>query len=173
MTTIRVSKFVLNMLLILVLLAIPMRAVDSAPAQPAAFRYANGIVLAPNASLPIFRVSTPAVTGPGTFGLSLNLTGVGRGANDAAQPDDYRGHPRFSILNETNHTVMEQFGATGGFYAYNPDRAFSTSGKLPDPLPTLDAADAKRMACLFLLDNPSLVTKTNNLQIPALTLESV
>ena len=45
--------------------------------------------------------------------------------------DAYNGHPRFTGVNEKNHTILEQFGATGGFYAYEPTRAFGDGSVVP------------------------------------------
>lgn len=152
-------------LTVLLLIAGSLATADWASAQPALYSYANGIKLTAGSSLPIFLVARPAVTPDGTSSLVQNFSAI-----YARQPigeDRYRGHARFSILNENNNTLLEQFGATGGFYAYNPSRAFGQI--LPDPLPELTPGTAQMLACRFLYLNPGLVPASSNLQIPGLS----
>jgi len=126
------------------------------------YSYANGIQLAATSTLPIFGLSAITVNQEVTNSLSQHFGNIyARTGFDIGQ-DTYKGGTRFTGANETNNTIIEQFGATGGFYAYNPTRAFG-DGVLQDT--TLDAANAQYLACLFLI-NKGLNSPTADIVIP-------
>jgi hypothetical protein len=159
-------KRLLVVALILFMVATSAGAVNPVKAQPTVYQYANGI-MPPDSLLPLFQVITPDVTGAGTLDLSMSLSGIYSRTNPPPQEDGYRGIRRFSILNQTNGTLMEQYGATGGFYAFNPSRAFG----IGNPAPQLNPATAQLLACQLMLNNPALITLANNLQIPGLAVQ--
>jgi hypothetical protein len=154
-------------LLVLCLLAVTVLTPGSASAQPVVYTYANGIKLAAGTSLPIYHVITPAIDKASTSNLAQAFDGVYDRLIDP-QTDMYRGHSRFNILNQNNNTILEQFGATGGFYAYNPTRAF---GNTNPPTVALDGTQAQKLACQFMDANPTLITQSNDLTIPGLLIK--
>lgn len=105
----------------------------------------NGIWLEAGLPLPVFRFATPQVSGDGALGLAQWFEGLG---TPELQADSYLGNPRFTVLNESSNSLLEQYGATGGFYAYNPDEAFAET-----PRGGVDTVIAQIQACNFLLQN--------------------
>ena len=113
-----------RLFLIPVLLAFTLGFATPAASQPM-YTYANGVQLAAMATLPFYHISTMAVSESTTLAVTRNFSGITGGFTP--QMDAIKGYNRFSIFNDANHTVLEQYGATSGFYAYNPDQAFSNS----------------------------------------------
>jgi hypothetical protein len=128
--------------------------------------YTNGIQIDPGALLPIFSVSSIPVNSDVTESVSENFLGIFDGSNplpDAGE-DAMNGYPRFTYLNEANNTLLEQFSATGGFYAYNPANAFGNENPAGGGVPAAD--DAKHLACLFLSNHPLLLPGHDFLEVP-------
>jgi hypothetical protein len=156
----------MNVLIVLLLLAGFLGTAGSVSAQLAVYNYGNNLTLPAGTPLPIFQVTSPTVTPGGTSSLALNFANIYVSGQDPGE-DMVRGYTRFSFPNEGNNTLLEQFGATGGFHAYNPGRAFGQV--LPDLTRELDPGAAQAMACYLLAIKPGLVTPSNNLQIPGLS----
>lgn len=118
------------------------------PAEPAAsgFLTSNGIWLETNTPLPVFQFLPAQVTGDGSVALASLFSAIGDG--QSPNPDVYNGRPRFTVFNPETDTVLEQYGATGGFYAFNPSAAFTETMR-----GTIDPAQAQYLACIFLQDN--------------------
>src|SRR5450759_3810536 len=151
-----------RLFLIPVLLAFTLGFATPAASQPM-YTYANGVQLAAMAQLPFYHVSSLAVNTDTVQAVTRNFSGITGGSTP--KMDTINGHSRFSLFNDTNKTVLEQYGATGGFYAYNPDQAFSNS-EGGNPLPALYVED---YACNFILGHPSLVPTETDLIIPGLS----
>ena len=160
------ARRITHLILIPILLALSLGSASPATSQYI-YTYANGVQLSIAAQLPVFHVISPMVTAKGAQVLTQNFSNI-YARTLTPQPDTTNGHARFSILNQTNDTILEQFGATGGFYAYNPDRAFGNSmgGTTPN------AADAQMLACRFLSNHQSsLVSSEADLSIPGLSVQ--
>ncbi len=96
--------------------------------------------------LPVFRLTKPPVSNDTTQQLGGALEGIGRAA--PAGQDEFRGKSRFFRLNEQNRTVLTQYEASGGFFAYDLDGLGRET-----PAGAVDAEAAKRLACQFLTNN--------------------
>lgn len=152
----------IRLFLIPVLLTFSLGFATPAASQPM-YTYANGVQLAPMATLPFYHINTIAVTMNSVPVLTRNFSGIAGGTTP--QLDAINGKNRFSIFNATNNTVLEQYGATGGFYAYNPGQAFNnTTGGTPPA-----ALDAEALACNFILGHAALVPTETDLIIPGLS----
>jgi hypothetical protein len=119
----------------------------SSLAQRPAFITANGYVLQQGSSLPIYRFNPPVVDPTDTTApLSQRFEGISN--RQAVDEEDYLGRPRFSVVNEERGSLLTQYGATGGFYA------FGLEGIAPEtPVGKVNPELAQRQACLFLLSN--------------------
>lgn len=119
----------------------------STSAQRPAFVTANGFVLQQGSSLPIYRFNAPIVDPADTTApLSQRFEGI-YNRQDVAE-ENYLGRPRFSVVNEERGSLLTQYGATGGFYA------FGIEGIAPEtPSGKVDAELAQRQTCQFLLNN--------------------
>ncbi|HEX7393733.1 MAG TPA: hypothetical protein VF313_02300, partial [Anaerolineaceae bacterium] len=151
-----------RLFLIPVLLAFTLGFATPAASQPL-YTYANGVQLAPMATLPFYHISTMAVSESTTLAVTQNFSNIS--GRFTPQMDAIKGYNRFSIFNDANHTVLEQYGATSGFYAYNPDQAFSNS-EGGTPLPAIYVED---YACNFILGHSSLIPTQTDLIIPGLS----
>ncbi|WP_298819099.1 DUF6345 domain-containing protein [Chloroflexus sp.] len=96
--------------------------------------------------LPIFRLTRLAVSNDTTQQLGGRLEGVGRAA--ATGQDTFNDRQRFFRLNEANRTVLTQYAASGGFFAYDIDGLDFSA-----PVGSVNEEAAKRLACLFLVNN--------------------
>jgi hypothetical protein len=96
--------------------------------------------------LPVFRLTKPPVNANTTQELGGLLEGIG--GNAAAGQDEFRGKNRFFRLNEQNRTVLTQYEASGGFFAHDIDGL-----GLETAAGSINAETAKRLACLFLINN--------------------
>lgn len=108
-----------------------------------AFRTANGIGIQAGTPLPIFAMVAPAVNGDGSVNLAQQFDNIYN--RQSALTDTYRGGLRFTVPNTTTNSILERYGATGGFYAYNAKEAFGETAQ-----GSLTAAAAESMACNFL-----------------------
>jgi len=137
----------LALVLLLSAFLAPLAAVRSTSAQePAGLLTSNGIWLQAGLTLPVFSFSAPEVSGDDSVMLASLFSAIGPEAT--LGEDGYNGHDRFTLLNEGTNSVLERFGATGGFYAHNPSEAFGDS-----PRGAVDPAAAQRLACTFLSSN--------------------
>jgi hypothetical protein len=99
-----------------------------------------------NNRLPVFRLTKLSVSDTTTQQLGGVLEGIGRGAPTGQ--DEFRGRNRFFRLNEQNRTVLTQYAASGGFFAYDIDGLGRET-----PAGSVNEETAKRLACLFLVNN--------------------
>lgn len=116
----------------------------SSHASARAFRTANGITLAAGIPIPIFTMRAPTLTRDGVSYLS-QLFGNIYTRNQAKLTDTYRGGLRYTIPNTITNSILEEYSATGGFYAYNAKAAFGET--VQGSLTTLQA---EQRACTFL-----------------------
>lgn len=105
--------------------------------------------------LPVFRLTKLLVSNDTTQQLGGLLEGIGRTAT--AGQDEFRGKNRLFRLNEQNRTVLTQYEASGGFFAYDIDGLGRET-----PTGAVDEEEAKRLACLFLRNN-DLVSRDGTL----------
>lgn len=93
--------------------------------------------------LPIFRMNAPSVSTNSIAGLSssFNFTPSTKGTNS----DIYKGFNRLTLPSQNLDTFVEQYAATGGFYAFKPAVALSEAGG-----GTLTQQLAIERACNFL-----------------------
>lgn len=96
-------------------------------------------------TLPIFQVAAPVVNDQTAAGLATQLVGIG---NHPTLQDAYLGRPRFTVPNTDTGTLLEQYEATGGFYAYNAHDAAGETVR-----GTIDPDAARQSACTFLGNN--------------------
>lgn len=108
------------------------------PAQPTPAQSQN--------RLPMFRLTKVTAGDTTTQQLGGLLEGIGR--NAPAQRDEYLGKSRFFRLNEGGRSVLTQYAASGGFFAYDIDGIGRET-----PAGSINIEEAKRLACLFLRNN--------------------
>lgn len=99
--------------------------------------------------LPVFKVTTPLISAETTHSLVQRFDRIY--ARQAVLQDAYLGHARFTVVNTQTNTLLEQYGATGGFYAYNAMEAFSETSR-----GIVDAGNAQLLACRFVMLNQLL-----------------
>ncbi len=156
-STRKVLYAALAAVLLLSALLSPLTVLAPAQAQaPGGILTSNGIWLQAGVPLPVFKFSTPEVTGDGSVLVASLFSAIGRSVQTGQ--DQYNGHERFTIINETTDSVLERFGATGGFYAYNAAEAFGET-----PRGAVDPVIAQQLACNFLVQNQLLPDQTSDL----------
>lgn len=128
--------------------------------EAAVFVTANGIRLQAGLPLPIYRFVAPQVSGGQTAELAGQFTSV---SGQSVFQDTYAGNLRFTVPNTATNTVLERYGATGGFYLYNASEAFTETVR---PNASFDRTQAQINACQFLLNN-GLVPQ--NVTIPGIS----
>ena len=130
----------------LALATVPQTAAqDTTIASPTGLMTRNGIWLEANSPIPVFKLSSMPVSGTGAASLGGLFSAVG---SQTPYNDQYLGGERFTLFNEETSSVLEQFGATGGFYAYNPTEAFGDTVR-----GEVNMTQAQYLACLFLVQN--------------------
>lgn len=125
------------------------RTAAIAAPRPAPRRTAQAPLVPGGTPLPIFHFDSPNVSDKDAFGLSQRFSGIAQ--RQQALQDTYLGRPRFTVPNTQTGALLEQYGATGGFYAYNAVEAFGESARGP-----IDPTAAKALACTFLTGNSLL-----------------
>jgi hypothetical protein len=83
-----------------------------------------------------------------------SFSAIGRGE---PYQEPYLNQPRFTIFNEETNSVLEQYGATGGFYAYNPTEAFGETSR-----GGVNPVIAQQLACQVLYGNNLMLLPDNN-----------
>jgi hypothetical protein len=96
--------------------------------------------------LPVFQFTTLHISDTGALVLSQRFEGIYQ--RQSVLEDTYLDHPRFTVVNADTTSILEQYAATGGFYAYNVEHAFGATALGP-----VDLGDAEYNACIFLYDN--------------------
>ncbi len=124
----------------------PSEMIATRPMPGDVFVTANGIALQAGAMLPIFSYLKPQVNLDTVNILARGFSSV------SLQPiftDTYGGSLRFTVPNTTTNTILQQFGATAGFYLFNAHEAFSETVR---PGSVFDTTAAQKLACMFLLN---------------------
>jgi hypothetical protein len=114
-----------------------------APAAGRSYRTANGIVIQAGSPLPIYALQARAISAGGASNLSQLFSSIYN--RQDTETDSYRGLPRFTVPNTATNSILEQYSATGGFYAYNAKAAFDETAQ-----GTLTTDQAAMLACNFL-----------------------
>src|SRR5436853_5198695 len=128
----RRGRYIL-LLVLIALLGFGTQPSISAPANPdlAAGRpyvTRNGIVIQAGGQLPLFTMQAPALNGGAVSNLSQLFSNIyNRGQGTLT--DTYRGGVRYTVPNTATNALLEQYGATGGFYAFNAKAAFSETAQ--------------------------------------------
>ena len=121
----------------------PNLSAQSPPAGAPIYITANGQRIRAGQMVPIFTLTPPSLNVDLVTGLAGRFSSLGRGGT--VQQEVYNGNTRFLVGNEQTGTVLEQYGATGGFYLYNPSRAFGPNGG-----GAIDQPQLQQAACNFL-----------------------
>jgi hypothetical protein len=90
--------------------------------------------------LPVFKLLPSVVNEDTAFQLAEIFDGIVGG--EVETNESHTGTPRYIVLNEQTGSQLEQYGASGGFFAFNVEHAFRETPA------ALDYDD--RMICLFL-----------------------
>ncbi len=111
------------------------------------FVTANGISLQAGQPLPVYKFVTPQIT-PQNNTLPLSQRFDSIYARQSVAETSYRNKPRYTVPNTQTVSLLEQYGATGGFYA------FRTSDLIADmPQGSVDTNQAQLLTCTFLTQN--------------------
>ncbi len=124
---------------------------------PATYLTNNGIQLTAGQPIPVFIFQAPQVSADGSvrpLGGRLGAIGFETGLEQAP----YLNQPRFTMFNEETGAILEQYGATGGFYAFNATEAFSETFR-----GELDPIQAQYLACMMLYDYNQMLLPDNDL----------
>jgi hypothetical protein len=118
---------------------------QTAQAQtPATYRTSNGITVQAAMPIPAFQFLPPQVSADGSVRpLGGRFSAIGRAGDIDQTP--YLNQPRYTMVNTDTGAILEQYGATGGFYAYNPTEAFGEESR-----GDIDPVLAQRHACNVL-----------------------
>ncbi|RMF02248.1 MAG: hypothetical protein D6768_08740 [Chloroflexi bacterium] len=85
---------------------------------------------APQATMPVFRLTAPAVNQGSISELGALFPGIG--SNTLFSDTTHVGSLRFTIVNTQTGISLEQFAASGGFFVTNVRRAFSETPAILD-----------------------------------------
>ncbi len=96
--------------------------------------------------LPVFQFLTPQISTTNTTNLAVRFESIYM--EQEVYRDEYLGNTRFTVPNTDTNSILEQYGATGGFYAYNVVNAFGTTAQ-----GSIVENDAEYLACQLLLQN--------------------
>lgn len=140
------------------LLAGPALAARARP-TPQPFVTANGVNLQQIQTLPILTLQSPPVNAGVASTLAQRLDGVG--ARQSVGSDEYLGRPRFTVPNTATASLLTQYAATGGFYAFDLDEIGRETARGP-----VDAGQAELLACRFLVQNGFMDGEGNLLRDP-------
>lgn len=129
---------------------------DPQSASPTAYLTSNGIWLESGLPLPVFQFLPPQVSGDGSVRpLGSRFSAIGR--DIAPIEESYLNQPRFIIFNEDTNSILEQYGATGGFYAFNPTEAFGETSR-----GGVNPVVAQQLACQVLHANNGALRPDND-----------
>lgn len=148
----------LTLLISLTLLAAAQPAPAAPAPAPAGMMTSNGIWLQPGMPLPAYKFLPQTVTGDGSVAVASLFSSIG--GEIAPLEDVVNGRPRFTIVNTQTNSILERYGATGGFNAFNPAEAFNEESR-----GGIDPAQVQHQACLFLLLN-QLFPDNNDIGTP-------
>ncbi len=150
--------FPFTLLVSLVFFAAAQPAPAAPEPEPAGMMTSNGIWLQPGTMLPVYKFIPPTVTGDGSVAVASLFSSIGRQV--ALEEDVVNGRPRFTAVNTQTNSILERYGATGGFNAFNPAEAFNE-----EPRGGIDPAQVQYQACMFLLLN-QLMPDNDNIGTP-------
>lgn len=129
---------------------------DAQTASPTGYLTSNGIWLESGLPLPVFQFLPPQVSADGSVRpLGGRFSAIGRTAPLDQTP--YLNQPRFTLYNEDTGSVLEQYGATGGFYAFNATEAFGETER-----GDVNPVAAQQLACQVLHANNSMLRPDND-----------
>lgn len=100
----------------------------------------------PPCQLPVYQLSPPLVDPTTTLALADILEGIG--GQQAYTDTSHADTPRFTVIDEASGAALERYGASGGFFAFQANEAFTDVNRGP-----FDLLDAKHLACNFLMNN--------------------
>ena len=136
-----------------------------ATATPQSYTTSNGILLQAGAALPIYQFSRAAITRAATSDVADRFgTFEPVGNSVPVFEDSYRGLPRFTTANTATNSLLSQFTATGGYFAYN---VRDLEDDLDDNTvrdPNLNLLNARQLACDFLIFN-NFTSSTNDVYL--------
>lgn len=140
------SSRALSALLLTVALALGLGGALTARSAPAPFVSANGVTLQQGSTLPVFRLTAPPVSAGGASDLSQRFSQIYE--RQPIGDESYLGRPRYTVPNTKTLSLLTQYAASGGFYALNLGEIGAET-----PRGEVDAGQAQRLACIFLLSN--------------------
>lgn len=123
---------------------------------PTTYLTNNGIQLTTGQPLPVFLFQAPQVTADGSV-RPLGGRFSALGFETGLQQDSYLNQPRFTMFNEGTGAILEQYGATGGFYAFNATEAFTETVR-----GEIDPVQAQYLACMMLYGNNQMLLPDND-----------
>ncbi len=133
------------MLLLIMLAGLGNGAVTASSRESGVYLTANGISIQAGEPLRILQFNQPNISSADTSRVSQQFSAVYM--RQQPQPDTYLGLPRYTMPNSNTLALLEQYGASGGFYAYQATEAFSETLR-----GEVDTFAAQRLACQFLFD---------------------
>ncbi|MEI7646025.1 MAG: DUF6345 domain-containing protein [Chloroflexales bacterium] len=147
-------------ILLLVALGVGLSGVLTARSSSRPFVSANGITLQAGQLMSIYKLTVPSLTPAATSSLSQRFSGI-YSRQGGTGTETYLGKLRYTVPNTTTHSLLTQYGATGGFYALN----FDEMG-LETPRGTISPSAAGLLACQFLSQKGFIDSKGNLLLDP-------
>lgn len=156
----RFVTLVLTAMLVLAALAAPLQAAPLvAPDRWPTRVTANGVVLQVNNPLPVYRFTTPSINPiSSTLQLSQQFSGIYN--RQSVGEDSYLGKPRFSVANTATLSVLQQYSATGGYFAFQVGQIATDTVR-----GVISTTVAQRLGCQFLLNN-GFVSGAGELLLP-------
>jgi len=139
---------VLHLLLLSVIVLTSLGSAAAQQGSRSTMITANGIRLQAGLPLPVFRFNAPQVGPKDTQALGNSFESIG---DQTVLQGNYLGKTRLVVSNQSQGTILEQYAATAGFYAYNARDAFSEQ-----PRGIVNSGQAQLLACQFLLTNKLL-----------------
>jgi hypothetical protein len=79
--------------------------------------------------IPVYQLTPPAVNPDTALQLAGWLEGIG--GQQVVSDTTYANTPRFTVANEAAGAALQQLGASGGFFAFNADEAFTPQARGP------------------------------------------
>ncbi|WP_129672222.1 DUF6345 domain-containing protein [Candidatus Chloroploca sp. Khr17] len=112
---------------------------------PPGFVTSNGFTLQIPQQVPVFRLTALAVNEDQTSQLAQRFGNIY--ARQPVAAETYLSNPRYTVPNTQTLSLLTQYGATGGFYAFNLEEVGRET-----PVGKLDPGQLQGRACQFLLN---------------------
>ena len=137
----------LRLLMIAAIVLLSSAPASSQPRQDQSqgFVTANGYLLQQNTVLPVYRFM-PVFVDPEDTTLPLAQSFDQIYARQPIDTQPYLGLPRHTVANSETNSLLTQYGATGGFYAFNLDNIAPETNQ-----GSIDPPSAEFYACNFLI----------------------